>query len=461
MSAADVANVIPTVHNWELGRGVLPLSDVLRVVGVPDNQGDCSIVAGVVGGVLGRRLPVILGEGSVKGAIRLVVDEAEQGYTMRIDEGVQITAASREGFAHAAQTLAQLGRTGLPLPRGVMHDVAHYAERGVLIDTVPRSFRRAWWQTMVNKLSMVKLNTLTVIQNGVGLAAREWHWLDEQCADVGITLIPIIPVASHADSLLTDSPSYVVDADTSDPLIAKAFDFTKAGALDLVRRIVNETASQIRGPYWHMGGDEYLAFPAHARPWEAYPQFAAFARHVTGNESAKGSDAYVWFVNHVASLVAEHGKTLRVWNDFLHRGVVALDPSIVVEHWYQPTDPTALLPAELVRTNAVLNCHEEHLYYDMGWRHPSTADILTAFDPTRFQGSRAPVSGNLLGARFHIWLPDSDRAECRHESSIEVAQRVSGPLAALSELLWNPATDRNYLVEKLTEERLANLWSAS
>ncbi|WP_214318705.1 beta-N-acetylhexosaminidase [Nonomuraea sediminis] len=413
-------DVIPEPRVWEPTRGTFRLSPRTRIVTDPALAG----------------LGDLLAEEASSGDIVLRLGPVDRGYVLELGESATVTAASPEEVMYGTRTLLQLLRQKDEIPAGVIRDWPRYAERGILIDTVPRSYSREWWTWLVRELALLKYNELTVLLSGVGLGDDEAAWLDALCRRYHVNLTPSLGMPSHCDDLLARHPSYALVPGATHPLLKGAFDFTRPGALAVLQEEVERRIGTFSGAYWHAGGDEYLAYPGNHREWSAYPQLAAFARERTGDPAATGSDAFTWLLNWLHALVKRHGKTLRVWNDHLEAGTVTLDPEIVVEHWYQPAAPQALTPRQLAATNPLVNCHEELTYYDMGWRHLDPKRITEEFRVTHFQGGETVPEGNLLGARLQVWMPEGGRAANRFETNEELAENLTEPLRAFASAVW-------------------------
>lgn len=430
-------HVVPEVQQAELRQGPhYSISDGSRIVCAPELRADAEMLAEDLGSA-GIRVAIADKPAGV-GDIALGLGYDGPGYELRVGDQVEIVGADADAVWHGTRTFLQLLLADGEVRPVVIRDWADYPDRGLLIDTIPRTYSRDWWTALVRELSWLKYNQLTILIGGLAPEGRDLMWLDQLCRRHHIDLVTDLAMPSHCDGPLAAHPGYALAPGSKDPLQAAAFDFTRPGALDVLQAEVEQRIDALSGPYWHMGADEYLSFPEHPRKWDAFPQLAEFARTRTGSVDATGADAYVWLINWMAGLVRSHGKILRIWNDHLDHGVVPLDPEVIVEHWYQPVAPTAMTAGDIARTNRLVNCHEGLTYYDNGWRQLDARAIFEEFDPHVFQGGER-VGDAVVGAHLNVWMPTGGRAGDVVETNEELAANLWLPLRAMAAVTWHRA----------------------
>ena len=82
-----------------------------------------------------------------------------------------------------------------------------------------------------------------------------------------------------------------------------------------------------------------------------------------------------------------------MWNDDLRTGdgTVAVNPNIVVEHWYNRAKPPALTPQQLVdRGHRLLNGHYTQTYYVLGSsRKPNLTSMYESWNVNAFHGGHS------------------------------------------------------------------------
>jgi hexosaminidase len=214
------------------------------------------------------------------------------------------------------------------------------------------------------------------------------------------------------------------------------------------------------GPYWHIGGDEYMP----NAEYPLYPQLAAYAQRRYGPD-ANGKDALVAFLNAINSTVRSHGKTARVWADDLDGGnLVKAHPSMITEWWCDLavlSDATAPGPNQLLAEgHRIMNCSWFPTYYNSGpqgqafprpdmrdaYEHWTCDQFAGAFFSPAVQGQAihnppervAPSERRNLGAKVHIWSAGGGTEQ-------EIAAGVYPFLRVLAQKTWDtPALTGSY-----------------
>ncbi|UJP08788.1 beta-N-acetylhexosaminidase [Microbacterium sp. KUDC0406] len=157
-SATDtVANakptVIPALKTWSGGEGDWELSDSTRIIAPPALDDMARQFAADLDAVSGIA-PAVMTDGARAGDIVLTQDGSlssadggqrfsEEGYTLAVDDRVQVSAPSATGVFYGTRTILQIlagtdSRTSLP--RGKSADWPDYAVRGFMLDVGRRFF---------------------------------------------------------------------------------------------------------------------------------------------------------------------------------------------------------------------------------------------------------------------------------------------------------------------------------
>jgi hexosaminidase len=441
--------VIPALREWSPGTGTFTYGQASRVVVASAHASalgsDAATFADDLSALTGRRPAVVVGS-PVAGDVSLTLGSSEtalgdQGYRMTVGSALTITGRTTTGVFYGTRSVLQLLRQDRVIPAGTARDWPAYGERGALVDTKPRHFSLTWYRNWIRDLAYVKLNDLTVLQPLKDASDAEIAEIAAFAAKYHVNLMPVLGMPAHTkESILATHPEYALHPGGPAPADG-AFDFTKPGALAIAKQFIDERIVKFAGRYWHTGADEFIAYPNAAPNWDRYPQLAQFARERTGNPSATGRDAYVWFLNWVNGIVKSHGKITRVWNDHLESGgVLRLDRDIVVEHWVQPDNPRAITPQQFADSgHRVYNFNNEYLYYDNGVRRLNPAAVYEEFTVDHFAGDDQYVTGpalaNVLGARFAIWNDPRD-PDTPVESNAEMAENLYAPLRSLAQVVW-------------------------
>jgi hexosaminidase len=265
------------------------------------------------------------------------------------------------------------------------------------------------------------------------LTKRQVRDLVALAARYFITIIPEIDMPGHLGAALSAHPGLrlknVAGAQTLP--YAGDLDVTSPAARHFARELVEEFLPLFPGPYWHMGGDEYMPSAELA----LFPQLTSYARANHG-PNANAGDAVLDFYNEMNSVVRAHHKTTRMWHDELNIGsAVRVDRDITVEWWtdrnplsdMSPPSPQALLDSG----HAIMNCGWFPTYYDTGATGQYVtprADMGRAYEqwePHQFAGAFfsptvagqsvalppatiAPNEPRNLGAKIHIWTADNE-----------------------------------------------------
>lgn len=459
--AATKPVTIPALQEWTAGGRPYTFGASSRILVEPDHadalSADATTFAEDLADLTGRRPAVLTGgrHDARAGDIVLTLGATdgrlgEQGYTMTVDGTVVLAARTATGAFHGTRSVLQLLRTSTMIPGGAARDWSQYPERGVLIDTVPRGYSKDWWHNLIRELSYLKMNQLDVALLGPrGLTKAEILDLTAFSEKYHVNLTPWLSMPSHAFDTLKRHPEYRLDNDPANPLTREAFDFTKPGALEIVRSEIERWIDLFPGRTWSTGADEYMKFPYWLAPtFDDFPQFKRFAQEKTGNPAATSYDAYVWFLNYVNSIVKEHGKTLRAWNDTLQStGVLRLDKDIEIEFWIRPYPVERTLtpqdhadPAGSFGGHKLLNASMGELYYDSGLNLLDPRGLYNTFDVTRFNAlnGRDVVTGeatkNLLGARLQAWMYSAPGKP--DDTNEELAANLERPLRSLAQKVW-------------------------
>lgn len=92
----------------------------------------------------------------------------QEGYTLKIGDVVELTAATEQGLFWGTRTLLQLLEQGKALPKGVTTDVPQYKLRGFMIDCGRKYIPIAYLRNLAKIMAYYKMNTLQVHLNDNG-----------------------------------------------------------------------------------------------------------------------------------------------------------------------------------------------------------------------------------------------------------------------------------------------------
>ena len=467
---------IPALRAWQGGRGHLRLSPASRVV-VPARwwprlRPTALLFGNELRRVTGLRVQVAgKGRGGA-GDVVLALGAADRrlgsdGYRLRIGRGVSITARRSAGIFYGTRTLLQLLHEGRAVPRGRAADWPRYPERGLMIDLGRRVYPAGWIETEIRELAYLKMNVLHLhltddqrwgIQSGThpelaspgALSKREVRRILAVAGRYHVTVVPEIDMPAHVGALLARHPDLELKAASaaSRPKTAdsRKLDISTPAALTTVRQLLDEYLPLFPGPYWDVGGDEYLT-PAEE---PLYPQLLAYARAHYG-PSATVKDAILGFFNWVDRIVRAHRKTLWAWHDELGGGTaLTADPDIQASWWidFSPlSEPRPPTPEQLTAAgHDVLNDGWFPTYYteDLGpiQGKPSMQKAYETWAVNRFCG---PTENDQLLEPCYV-LPPNHRhnlgstinAWDDHELTLtQLRSGLAAPLMVLSQKTWD------------------------
>lgn len=468
-AVGDIVTV-PAIRAWADGPASTALGARTRIIVQSGSDArlmqDAATLAADLQPLLGRTVAVVSGVRAdagpsdvflvVDSSVRQQVGGSDEGYRLESGGFVAITAPAAVGVFNGTRTLLQLAqRSSLVIRGGIAHDWPTYGERGLRLDTVPRSFSSTWWHNLIKEMAFLKLNMLQATAlGGFGLTSGELQDIQSFAAKYHVDFIPTVAMAGHADPILDQHPELELFSSAGTPSgTGRSLDYTKlnftTGQPNPILGYLDQFMAQSTSPFFHVSGDEYVAYPEWpSAMWDSYPQLAAFARDQFGDRNATAGDGYMWYTNWLSTQVAARGKTMRVWNDSLERSPrVRLDGRIVVEFWHQSTRGANLTAPEIAVTNKILNVRSDYLYYDMGSNIPQhKADprkMFNEFNPTHFPGGFVLSPAQVTGAMIAVWLADPGSG-LRIDTSETIRDDLRMPIRVLAQKTWDSLTVSTY-----------------
>lgn len=460
---------IPALRLWHGGTGSTRLSRASRIVVPPRWRVRLRPVANLLAQEL--RLRAVVGGRAHPGDIVLSLGAPHrrlgtEGYRLRIGRWVTITARTAGGAFYGTRTLLQLLHRSRRLERGSAEDWPRYPVRGLMIDLGRRVYPVEWIIGEIRQLAYLKLNLLHLhltddqrwgirskshpeLASPGALTEPQLKRILAVAARYHVTVVPEIDMPAHVGALLAAHPDLELKAATalSPPQSpdSRKLDISSPAALALVKQLLDEYLARFPGPYWDVGGDEYLT-PA-AEP--AYPQLETYAQqHYGPNATVK--DAILGFFNWVDGIVRAHHKTLWAWHDELGGGTaVTAAPDIQAGWWIdlsplsEPRPPT---PQQLLDGgHAILNQGWFPTYYteDLGpiQGKPSMAKTYETWEVNQFCSPTendqffepcyviSPSDRRNLGSTINAWDD--------HELSLsELRSGLEPPLMVLAQKTW-------------------------
>ncbi len=390
-----------------------------------------------------------------------------EGYALRISRTVTISARTPGGVFYGTRTLLQLLHRARSLPRGRAEDWPRYPDRGLMIDLGRRLYPADWIVSEIKELAYLKMNILHLhltddqrwgiqsethpeIVSPGALSRSALSRILATAARYHVTVVPEIDMPAHVGALLAKHPELELKAAavTSPPQQspeARKLDITNPAALGMVRQLLDEYLPLFGGPYWDVGGDEYLS-PAD-EPF--YPQLQTYAQAQYG-PNATTKDAILGFFNWVDGIVRAHGKTMWAWHDELGGGSAVTVHSDIQAGWWvqlsplsEPNPPT---PDQLLAAgHEILNDGWFPTYYteDLGpiQGKPSMQKAYEEWDVNQFCGPThsdqffspcdviSPGEQRNLGSTINAWD--------NHELTLaQLRTGLEPPLMVLAQKTW-------------------------
>lgn len=267
-------------------------------------------------------VPGKAGKGDI--SLRLKRDKTlcDEGYSIKIGDGIEISAPSATGAYWATRTILQIAEQNQDhaFPRGGIRDWPDYGVRGFMIDAGRKFIPMDYLKDLVRIMSYYKMNELHVHLNDCGfkqffehdwdktyaafrlesdtypgLASRDGYYtkkefgeFQDEAAGMFVDIIPEIDVPAHTLAFTQYRPelgskTYGMDhLDLFYPLMYEFFDA-------LFDEYLEGEKPVFRGPNVHIGTDEYSN-----KDQEVVEKFREFTDHYIRYVEKYGKRACVW-----------------------------------------------------------------------------------------------------------------------------------------------------------------------
>lgn len=490
-SAQNDLTIIPKPRNVKMAGGQVTVSDISTLVIPQKNQG-LARLAEQYAGVLGLQKYKITESASPSFAqgkslvFQLIQRESgKEYYTLTITKnGILVLATQERGFFYALQTLIQLLENQEPqngtrvLPFIYIEDEPAFPYRGMHLDVARHFFSVEVVKQYLDLMARYKMNYF------------HWHLTDDQgwrieikkfpkltevgawrsgthqghahdkkagsdnkpyggfytqaeisevvkyAAERQIEVIPEIEMPGHSSAALAAYPEFgctggPYQVETRWGIFPDVF-CTKDTSLWFVKEILNEVCALFPGKYIHIGGDEVPR-----DRWKACNNCQAIRKRLAlKNEDELQS----YFIEQVGNHLNNKGKSLIGWDEILEGG---LAPNAIVMSW---RGVKGGIEAAKMKHNVIM-CPGTHCYFDHyqseSPREPlaiggyTNLEKVYSFNPVpeELKGSETRY---ILGGQANLWteyIPDAN-----HLFYMAFPRAI-----ALAEVLWTPASDRNYL----------------
>jgi hexosaminidase len=375
-----------------------------------------------------------------------------ESYTLKIADGVEVSAVDERGLLWGVQTLLQavdLSRPGSPtLARGKISDQPAYAWRAVMVDPVRSFLDLDFLRRTIRVMSAYKLNILHLhliddhawrfetkafpLCNRPGEPLYTQAELKELVAFAqryGVEIIPEFDFPGHAHAAVTAYPD--LDCEGKARAMDQAiFCAGKPFTWEFMEKVIAEAAEIFPSKYIHLGADEPFA----VKRWSTCPfcQSRMKAKGVTNTTAL-----YHTFVSDLNEMVKRHGRKLMVWNDAITPGTEPMPPKdILIDAWVNENRVKALTEAGYT----IVNSSNRPLYLtSYGQRKGFSLRAVLQWNPRVFGAKAArtsdpdlttlplPDNARILGGQACAWATEQGLME----------QRLYPRLLAVAETLWS------------------------
>lgn len=379
--------------------------------------------------------------------LRLVNDAAlgDEGYRLRIADGIVLEARTDAGLFYAVQSLRQLlpatppaAGSAITLPQLAITDVPAYRWRGSMLDVARSFLPLPYLKQHIDRMALFKLNRLhlhltddqgwrveikaypRLTEIGGASAVKggrpgfytqaELKELVAYAAARNITIVPEVDLPSHVQAAIAAYHELACD----DVKNLGTYDGVEVGfnilclekpkvVYPFVRSVLTEIVGIFPSEYIHVGGDEIK-----------HPLYADFVGRATRIVNELGRKAVVWEEGSVAD--SRPDTLLQLWNDKYdtkpatakgHAWILSPCSYFYIDHGNYANQPNA-----------------------QDWcRNGVPMERLYRFNPGKFP--------HAVGVEAALW------SELVHTDAT-ADNRLWPRLAAVAEVAWSPASQRNY-----------------
>jgi hexosaminidase len=284
------------------------------------------------------------GARSVPVELRIEADAAlgEEGYRLRVGDGVRVDASTERGLFWGTRTVLQLveGGPGSAVPFLDIADAPQYEYRAVMVDVARQFHSIEFHREMIRKVARYKLNVYHIhftddqswtlpSDEFPDLPTKGRHYTRDQlrelvelAAKYHVTIVPEIDLPGHASTLCAAVPDVVCAGKKPSNVVCAGSEASYA----TIETILGEAIELFPGPYFHIGADE-----VNVGVWDGCPECAAAVEQAGYDDY---TSLYNHFINRVHAFVKGKGKTMIVWEGFDPSRKPPVDADVIVEQWW-------------------------------------------------------------------------------------------------------------------------------
>lgn len=366
--------VIPELKEWQGKEGVFVPQAGMRIVYAQDALRSVAEAFAADYGRMFDAVPAVVqgkpSEGDIYFTLKKDKRLGREGYTIRVDRYVTVSAPEAVGAYWATRTLLQISEQSEDrrLPKGQLRDWPDYALRGFMMDCGRKFIPMSYLRDLVKMMAYYKMNTLQVHLNDngfkqffghdwgrtyaafrlecdtyPGLTARDGYYtkrefidFQEEAASRFVEIIPEIDAPAHTLAFSHYKPeigSQEYGMDHLDLFNPETYKFMDG----LFKEYLEGDKPVFCGPRVHIGTDEYSN-----KKRDVVEKFRAF------------TDRYI-------RLVESYGKQACVWGALTHAAgeTPVKSENVIMSAWYNGYAD----PKEMVRQGYKLISIPDGLVY--------------------------------------------------------------------------------------------------
>ncbi|GLQ86830.1 beta-N-acetylhexosaminidase [Dyella flagellata] len=480
---ATPVSLIPLPAQLQLAKGSFKV-DEKTSIRVPANDQAASASAQYLAGLIASTRGLHLGVTDAGVASQAIVFQRNpklahaEGYILDVTpKGIRIEAHDDAGLFYGAVTLFQLltpnAQHGeVQVPALHINDWPRFAWRGVMLDSARHFQAVDKVKQLLDQMAQHKLNVLhwhLTDDQGWRIEIKRYpeltrigawrtppdaghdgepvryggFYTQDQIRDVvayaaarHITVMPEIDMPGHAQAAVASYPQIGVTGKRPpvsvdwgvNPYLYNVDD----ASFQFIDNVLDEVMALFPSHYIHVGGDEAIK-----DQWKASAAVQAKLRtlHLKDEDALQG-----WFIGRIGSYLSAHGRRLIGWDEILDGGVPA-DATVMSWRGTDGAIKAAKLGHDVVMSPApdlYLDSLQSQLPDETAGRGPvrSLEDVYR-FNPVPAVLDAAQAA-HVLGAQANAWT--------EHMPSMRHVEHAAFPrLDALSEVVWSPASSRDWM----------------
>lgn len=245
---------------------------------------------------------------------------------------------------------------------------------------------------------------------------QELKNLLQKAKKLNVEIIPDFDTPGHLGNILKYYPQYAltfIDQNGVEKVDIEALDVTNSKARAFIFGIIQEMLEVFSdSQYVHIGADEFIPF----HKIDKYKKLVSESREVFG-ELASGLEFYVEYVNELAEIIKDNGKTARIWSVGFYRSdlksLVELTKDVEVCYWTRWDKNMADVQTWLEKGYTLLNYNDNYLYYVLGeknnYPYPTAEKLASRFSKELFSNEQRLTNQEMQqvkGVFFSIWSDD-------------------------------------------------------